>query len=79
MVISFLYLGTAIPSRQSDSASVSHTNRIDSEAILYRKKGSTAYSQYNSKDSEVDTVTDDSKLRNSDINLNFWRKQQFRI
>ena len=57
--------------RQSDSASVSHTNRIDSEAILYRKKGSTAYSQYNSKDSEVDTVTDDSKLRNSDINLNF--------
>ena len=57
--------------RQSDSASVSHTNRIDSEAILYRKKGSMAYSQYNSKDSEVDTVTDDTKLRNSNINLNF--------
>ena len=60
--------------RQSDGASVSHTKIIDSEAILNRKKGSTRYSQYNSKDSEVDTVIDDTKLRNSDINLNFWKE-----
>ena len=38
---------------------------------MNKKKGSTTYPQYNSKDSEADTDIDDMKLVNSDLNLNF--------